>query len=190
MLRLTNVRRTNAAWLLAPVAVALVAHVLVMAVPHARLDVARAQREKTLRRTDERSQLRCELVKFEGENGRKLLDSARRQAEHQVPHDCPALFAQAALDRSLENAGIEGARADVGAAMPLVGAGEVAALMGRRIDVRGRATLAQIVSWHGELEALAGPVAVLEAVLSRSTQEQSPADTLEFRIAAQLVHRP
>ncbi|MBI1379890.1 MAG: hypothetical protein GC161_02235 [Planctomycetaceae bacterium] len=190
MLRHSNVRRAHTGWLLAPVSVALVAHVLVMAVPHARLDVARAQRDEVLRRADERSQLLRELAQFEGENGPKLLDMARRRAQELVPPDCPALFAQAALDASLRNAAIVDARAEVGATMPLVDRGDVAVLLGRRIDVRGQASLAEIVRWHAELEALAGPVAVLEAVFTPSTQEQAPPNSLEFRIAAQLVHRP
>ncbi len=190
MQRWTNVRRKSAAWLLAPIAVALVGHVLVMAVPHARLEVARAQRDDVLRRADERSQMLGELAEFDSENGPALLELARKQAQALVPEDCPALFAQAALDNSLRNAGSVGARAAVGGVSAVLGDDAAAVLLGRRIDVRGQATLPQILRWHGELDALAGPVAVVEAVLFPATQEGAAPDLLEFRIAAQLVHRP
>jgi hypothetical protein len=92
----------------------------------------------------------------------------------------------AAIESALLEAGIVDATVEVGESVSLDGDEGPARLAGRRIDVRGQATVDEIVDWCLALEAAAGPVAWTGALVSPTTDGGKSA---EFRVAALLVHR-
>ncbi len=195
MANLTNVRRKRAGWLLAPVVLAVLAHAVALAIPRAQLEGARAERDTVLEGVDEHHRLRVDLDSFERLGGVAAIERARDLGRTLVPTDCPAIFAQAALDGSLRRAGIAVLRAEVGAIHPFddverdTGA-LFATLAGRRIEFRGSASVDQLAAWCADIDAIAGPLQILEAVLAPVAASAKDTPRFDVRVSALLMHRP
>ena len=190
MAGISNAQRALSPWILAPIATAILLPFAIVAVPRAGLVDAVAAHAQAIELVAEREQLVHELESFEGAGGFPRLEDALRHANALIPTECPALFAAAAVEISLERAGIRGASVEIGDVAHFDG-DALGTLLGRRIDVRGRALPVAIREWTRELELAAGPVAFLEANLAPGPDSWavSVAD-VDFRIAALLVHCP
>ena len=185
-MHVTNTSRRAPWWAWTPVAAALLAPLAVVAVPRARAATAREENGRALERCSQRERLAHEIAAFSADAGFERLNAALQGARSLVPDDCPALFAMAAIESALLAAGISGATVEVGESVDIEGEAGLERLSGRRIDVRGQATVDELVDWCLALESAVGPVAWTEALVSPTTDG---ARSAEFRVTALLVHR-
>lgn len=182
MKQLTNVRRKQPIWLYSALSLSMLCPLAIVAVPRWRCGEAQAAYAQAQQLCLERDSLASALESFEEHQGPASLQKVLHTTRELIPTECPALFAQAAVEEALHSAGMQSVQTQVGTTSALESEG----LLARRLDLRGRASLDQLRQWRWELERLAGPVVFVEALLTPLANGEE----VEFRLAANLIHRP